>query len=311
MPLPANKQYVLVYPSYPYFATRQDDATSGGFFQNLQNFFVGFGGPADESSNLMDAIEPEKPAEKPMISEALPLVATKTAVVNEKPVVSQPKVAYSSLVTPASTVPLNADRRLFYLSEQPQIYGSFSGSALNPVFNLQPVPLVVSSARSNVAQVPDAPVAGNLVSENEKFSQVPPVMAALEPVVVPQQQAKSEFVREQSDAVVEGVPENRVAPVVVDNRAIPVPSTEATIVVEDPQPVLPAAVVPESRHSDVVAPIVAQEPEKEVIPNVHSSDAVEPVQTPADVSLKAEPIAISAIVESGSTERTVDPVVVV
>lgn len=351
--LAAAKQYVLVYPTYQYYVTRQDGSSSspvGGFFENLQNYFVNFGG----QNEIMDAIEPEKPIAQPITESPIapmdpPSIVTKTFISDEKPAAEKEKVFVSQYLTPASTVPLNADRRLYYLSQQPQIYGQFNGPPLNPVFNLQPLPLVVSS-RSNVAQVADEPNPNKVITENvQQFSQIQPVVANVEPVVGVQPQVKSIFSEQVGSVVVGGESaENRVAPVIVDNRAIPIPTTEATVAVEEArpaavftearssseivQPVVPVVppvvdvvvtpapqisdVVPSVlRSSDVVAPIVPQEA---VVPQIAESgsvvqligDVVAPVQSPVEAvqQLKSD-VPVSLTVES-STEHVVSGAVV-
>lgn len=175
----ASRQYVLVYP-YQYVATRQDEASGTGFFETIQNFFVNFGQQQqqqnDENQSL-DAVELDKPGVAPTAAPAAEGEKPAAAAAAPTKSDSKQKIVYSYL-TPASTVPLNADRRLFFLAEQPQLFGSFSGPSVNPVFNLQPVPILAS--RSNVAQSqPDEPQPGKIVSENvQKFSQTPPVMAS-------------------------------------------------------------------------------------------------------------------------------------
>lgn len=172
-----------MYP-YQYVATRQDDASGTGFFETIQNFFVNFGQQQqtqnDEGS--LDAVELEKPqgaapTATPAAEAEKPAAAAAAAAAAPAKSDGKQKFVYS-YITPASTVPLNADRRLFFLSEQPQLFGTFSGPSVNPVFNLQPVPVLAS--RSNVAQSqPDEPQPGKIVSENvQKFSQTPPVMAS-------------------------------------------------------------------------------------------------------------------------------------
>lgn len=213
---------MLVYPSYQYITTRQDESSNTGFFETLQNYIINFGGQNsqnDESNQIMDAVMADKPLQ--------PIQETKSTIPQEKftPIPSETKQKFFySYITPASTVPLNNDRRLFLLSEQPQVLGTFSGPALNPVFNLQPVPVVLS--RSNVAQPVDAVQPATVVAEK-----------APEVGAVPQVQVKS-VASEQSDSVViEAAAENRVAPVVQnvvpveDNRAIPV-STEPSVEVK-------------------------------------------------------------------------------
>lgn len=170
-PVGGTRQYMLVYPSYQVLTTRQDEAGTTGFFDTIQNYFLNFGNQqSDETAPVMDAIEADKPAD------AQPLKDPEAEKMKQK--------LYYSYITPASTIPLNNDRRLFYLAEQPQIYGSFSGSAVNPVFNLQPVPIVLS--RSNIAQS---------VEPNKVV--VPPVVAAVQPVQ--QVQSKSSVVAEHHD----------------------------------------------------------------------------------------------------------------
>jgi len=285
----ANKQYVLVYPTYQYLTTRQDGSTSTGFFETIQNYFVNFGqSQSDESSAVMDPVEADKPQAAP---ETVPMAETS----QEKP--EQRQKIYYSYVTPASTVPLNADRRFYFLAEQPQIYGSFSGPSVNPVFNLQPVPVVVQS-RSNVAQVPDEPQPGQVVSENvQKFSQIPPVMAAIE-----QPQAQVKQIRDPVDAIVDDkVPENRIAPVVVDNRALPI-STEGNVVEVSStvQPVIEARNKPtpiEVTNESITSQVVADE----------KSEVVDTVQ-PAVPALKdALPVVAAAVDQSssGAVEQSV------
>lgn len=236
----------------------------------------------DETSAVMDPVE----ADKPQAIEAAPAPTTAppaTAAAAPDAIKSifaadlekqgDNKKFFYSYITPASTVPLNADRRFYFLSEQPQIYGSFSGPSVNPVFNLQPVPVVLQS-RSNVAQVPDEPQPGQVVSENvQKFSQIPPVMTAVE-------QPKVKQISDQIDSVVDSA-ENRVAPVIVNDRALPV-STELPIEVV---PTVPAVI--EARNNPIPIEIV-KEPVLQVIPE-ETSAIIDSVQTPVDVALKDAP----------------------
>lgn len=197
--LDANRQYVLVYP-YQYVATRQDEASGTGFFETIQNFFVNFGQQQQTQQNDeagLDAVELEKPQGAPPTAapatDALVADAATAAAAVAAPPKSDSKQKFVySYITPASTVPLSADRRLFFLAEQPQLFGSFSGPSVNPVFNLQPVPILAS--RSNVAQSqPDEPQPGKIVSENvQKFSQTPPVMTTddLKTAVLPAAELK-------------------------------------------------------------------------------------------------------------------------
>lgn len=268
-----GKQYVLVYPSYQYLASRQDDNSAGGFFETIQNYFVNFGNSqSDEPMDAIEADKPQAPAETASTSVPPTLTPIDDISVKSKFVKKEEKQKlFYSYITPASTVPLNFDRRLFYLSEQPQIFGSFSGSSLNPVFNLQPLPVVFQS-RSSVAQVPDEPQSGKIVSENvQKFSQIPPVMAAVEPL---QPQVKS--ISDQFDTIVPNAAKNHVAPLLLDNRALPL-QTEA--VVEVSSTVTPVSAVVEARNaipievvrelgSQVVAQVVAQEKNDALQPQV-------------------------------------------
>lgn len=267
---------MLVYP-YQYIATRQDESGNSGFFETIQNYFINFGGnsQSDENSQIMDAVEPDK-------QESIPSMQSTIVpdTVREKLIPSQnqnkQKFVYS-YITPASTVPLNADRRLFYLAEQPQIFGAFSGSSVNPVFNLQPVPVVLS--RSNVAQ-PDDPQPNKVISENaQKFSQIPPVMANVEQV--PVVQAKSSIV-EPSDSVIDTVPENRVAPTpapeaVEDNRALPV-LTEPSVEVKSASVVEARSAIPLIVSNEAVAPAVALPVVDGQVEGIESIQPVQPVE---------------------------------
>lgn len=178
-----------MYP-YQFVATRQDEAGGSGFFETIQNFFVNFGQSQQQQQNdegSLDAVDIDKPAAAAAAAALVPPTpapapaAAALATEAEKPAAkidSKQKFVYS-YITPASTVPLTGDRRLFFLAEQPQLFGSFSGPSVNPVFSLQPLPLLAS--RSNVAQPSEEPQPGKIVSENvQKFSQIPPVMTTLE-----------------------------------------------------------------------------------------------------------------------------------
>lgn len=216
-----------MYPAYQYYTTRQDDTGNAGFFEAIQNYFVNFGNSqtqSDESSQIMDAVEPDKQQQAANMADATRTSSILSEKINPTPSESKQKFVYS-YITPASTVPLNADRRLFYLAEQPQVLGTFSGSPINPVFNFQPAPLVLS--RSNVAQQ-DEPQPNKVITENvQKFSQIPPVMASVEQT--PQAQGKSNV--DSSDSVaVDAVPVNRVAPVIqpVENSRVEPLPTEPT-----------------------------------------------------------------------------------
>lgn len=231
---------MLVYPPYQYVTTRQDESGNSGFFETLQNYFVNFGNSqtqSDENSQIMDPVEPDK--QQQAMSDATK-TASKTEVFQEKvnPTPSESKQKlYYSYITPASTVPLNNDRRLFYLAEQPQVYGTFSGSAINPVFNLQPVPVVLS--RSNVAQSEDPQPIKQVITENVQKPQIPAGIVTVDQVQS-KVQVKSGISDESDSVVVEAAPENRIAPAVQsvvsveDNRALLKPvnlpvSTEATV----------------------------------------------------------------------------------
>lgn len=172
-------------------ATRQDEASGSGFFESIQNFFINFGQSQQQQNDegSLDAVEIDKPAAAaatalipptpvPVAAPAAAAEAEKPAAPNQIKIDGKQKFVYS-YITPASTVPLAGDRRLFFLAEQPQLYGSFSGPSVNPVFSLQPLPMLAS--RANVAQPSDEPQPGKIVSENmQKFSQIPPVMATVE-----------------------------------------------------------------------------------------------------------------------------------
>lgn len=224
----ATRQYVLVYPPVQYLTTRQDETSNGGFFESLQNYFINFGSSQtqnQESSQIMDAVDADKLQVVP--TETKPILVPAQEKPNAEPNQINQKFFYS-YATPASTVPLTTDRRFYLLSEQPQILGSFGGSALNPVFNFQPVPVVVS--RSNVAQSDDPVQPGKEVAENVQISQVPPVMNTVVEPASSQVQAKSVASEPSPAVVVEPVSENRLAPAPialpdVDNRAIPVEPT--------------------------------------------------------------------------------------
>lgn len=280
-PAAGNKQYVLVYPSYQFVSTRQDDSANSGFFESIQNYFINFGNSQqmDEPSQVMDAVEPDKQESAQ---------STKTVVApEEKPFPTKQKFFYS-YATPASTVPLNADRRFFYLAEQPQVYGTFSGSAINPVFNLQPVPVVLSRS-NNVAQ-PDEPHPNKVITENvQKFSQIPPVMATVEQL--PEVQAKSVIAEQVNSIVDDPLPESKVAPVapvvpVEDNRAVPVP-TEPSVQVT-PEVVVEARsnAIPLTISSEPIAPIVASPVVDGVVEGI---EPVQPIVEPVVASLKEVP----------------------
>lgn len=259
----AGKQYVVVYPSYQYLASRQDDSSTGGFFETIQNYFINFGN--SQSEEPMDAIEADKPQQA--MAESAPTSAAPTLTpIDDVSIKSKfvkkdekQKLLYS-YITPASTVPLNSDRRFFYLSEQPQIFGSFSGPSVNPVFNLQPLPVVLQS-RSSVASIADEPQSGNVISENvQKFSQIPPIVAGIE-----QSEAQMKSISDQFDTVVSNAAENRVTPLVLDNRALAiqneaivgVSSTVAPVSVEA-RNAIPIEVVKET-GPQVIAHVIAQE----------------------------------------------------
>lgn len=236
----------------------------------------------------MDAIDPDKPETAPAKAPAAD--ATKTfftpetglsqKIIEPTPNANKQKIVYS-YITPASTVPLNADRRLFYLGEQPQVLGTFSGSALNPVFNLQQVPVVLSS-RSNVAQ-PDEQQSNKVITENvQKFSQIPPVMASVDQI--PQVESKSNAVAQINSVVDDVLPENRVVPTfqpTEDNRALPVVSTEPTVVadvVSDVAAVVPSVVL--ARNNAI--PLALSD--ESVVPSpVVSSSVVQPSVVPSVV----------------------------
>lgn len=274
----ANKQYVLVYPSYQYLASRQDDSNAGGFFETIQNYFINFGN--NQNDEPMDTVEADKPqasAELAPTSAPPTLAPIDDISVKSKFVQKDEKQKFVySYITPASTVPLNSDRRYFYLSEQPQIFGSFSGPSVNPVFNLQPLPVVLQS-RSSVAQVPDEPQSGKVVSENvQKFSQIPPVMAAVEQI---QPQVKS--ISDQFNTVVPNAAENRVVPLVLDNRALPV-QTEA--VIEVSSTVAPVSAVVEARNAIPIE--VVKEPGPQVVAHVIAQEKSDVLQPQVDGALK-------------------------
>lgn len=228
----ATRQYVLVYPSYQYITTRQDDPANSGFFETIQNYFINFGNgqtQGDESSQIMDAVDADKlQATTETKSFIVPAEQKPNPVQNE----IKQKFFYS-YGTPASTVPLSSDRRFYVLSEQAQVLSTYSGSALNPVLNLQPVPVVVSptfSSRSNVAQSDD-PQSGKVVSENvQKYSQIPPVMNTIvEPAA--QVQVKN-AVGAQTDSIVADAVSAILPtppPIPASIRAIPVAQTDSIV----------------------------------------------------------------------------------
>lgn len=264
----ANKQYVLVYPSYQYLASRQDDSNVGGFFETIQNYFINLGNSqSDEPMDAVEADKPQAPAESATTSAPPTLAPIDDVSIKSKFVQKDEKQKFFySYITPASTVPLNTDRRFFYLSEQPQIFGSFSGPSVNPVFNLQPLPVVLQS-RSSVAQVPVEAQSSKVVSESvQKFSQIPTVMAAVEQ---PQPQVKS--ISDQFDTVVSNAVENRVVPVILDNRALPI-QTEA--VVEVLSTVAPVSAVVEARNA-IPLEVVKEEQVPQVVAQ-EKSDVLQP-----------------------------------
>lgn len=296
---------MLVYPSYQYITTRQDDSGSNsGFFETIQNYFINFGNgqtQSDDSNQIMDAVEADKPQAATTATDSTKSVFNPEIISQEKntptPTESKQKFFYS-YETPASTVPLNADRRLFYLAEQPQVFGTFSGTPINPVFNLQQVPVVLSS-RSNVAQ-PDDSHPNKVISENvQKFSQIPPVMATIEQTQ--QVEGKSSInVNAQTDSVfvpenrvVDAVPENRVVPVfqpVEDNRALPV-STERTIVAD----VVPAV-------DDVVSSVVVARTNP--VPLTVSSESVSSSVVASSV-VPSQVGVVGSVVEGNESVQTV------
>lgn len=289
----ATKQYVLVYPTYQYIGARQDSPIGSGFFQSIQSYFTNFGQTQnDESSQIMDEVEPDK---TPIATEGSPILATQEKLI---PVQNEIKSKFLySYATPASTVPLKSDRRFFLFPEQSQVLSTYSGSAINPILTLQPVPVLV--ARSNIAQSDDQQP-GKVVSENvQKYSQIPPVMNSI--VEQAQQvQVKSVSGVHTEAIAVDGVAENRVAPapapVGVDNRAIPIP-TEPTVeaVVTDQSKSLtnsivatdavasPATAVPASIPAVVVA-------RSNAIPLSVSSESVSPIV--------ASPVIDSSVVQA-------------
>lgn len=295
----ATKQYVLVYPSYQYVTTRQDESSNSGFFETIQNYFISLGnnGQNDESAQLMDAVEPDKP-------ESTSAQSTKAAITSD---LSQEKAPnkqklYYSYVTPASTLPLNADRRVFFV-EQPQIYSTYSSSAINPVFNLQPLPVLLSRSNQAVAQ-PDDPQPNKVITENvQKFSQIPPVMASIEQVN--EVQAKSSVAHEVHDNsnVVPGVHGKSGVghDVHTDNNVVPEAHAKSGVV----------------EHSVVNSIVVDPLPESKVAPIHH--DAVVPVEenraipvvTESSVEAKSETIveARSNVVIHNVASESVAPIV--
>lgn len=295
----ATKQYVLVYPSYQYITTRQDGSTGSGFFETIQNYFINFGNgqtQSDESSQIMDAVEPDKTqAATETQSAILPTQENLIPVQNE----IKQKFFYS-YATPASTVPLSSDRRFFLLPEQPQVLSTYSGSAINPVLNLQPVPVVVS--RSNVAQSDDQQP-GKVVSENiQKYSQIPPVMNSI--VEQAQQvQVKSVSGVHTEAIAVDGVAENRVAPapapVGIDNRAIPIPTV----------PTVEAIVTDQSNSltNSVVAPDAIASPAVAVPASVPSVVEARSNAIPLSVSSESvSPIVASAVIDSSVVQAVIE-----
>lgn len=282
----ANRQYVLMYPSYQFVSTRQDAPANP--FQTFLGF-IGFG-QAGQNTQMMDAVEMDKPETQP---QSQPPQNSVDSASEKNP--SKQKLYYS-FATPASTVPLNTDQRFFYLAEQPQLFGAYSGSTVNPAFNLQPVPIVLS--RSNVAQPDETVAQSNKVnSENvQKFSQIPPVMAVGVDPVSSQVQGKSVVGEEvgQVSTIVDNnqdlvnvkhvsivdqdpLPESKINPAppvvaVEDNRAVPV-VTESSVevksaaVVETRSNPVPIVVSSES----VVAPVVSPPTDQ----NIEVKDSVQ------------------------------------
>lgn len=303
---------MLVYPSYQYLLSRQDDSSTGGFFETIQNYFINFG--SDQSEEPMDAVEADKPqasAESAPTSAPPPSAPPSNTPIDDISIKSkyikkdEKQKFFYSYITPASTVPLHSDRRFFYLSEQPQIFGSYSGAAVNPVLNLQPLPDVLQS-RSSVAHVPDEPQSGKVVSENvQKFSQIPPVMAAVEQ---PQLHVKS--ISDQFDTVVPNAPENRVAPLILDNRALPI-QTEAVVDVSSTVASVSAAV--EARNA-IAIEVVKEPVVPQVIPQVVAEEKSDVLQPQVHVVLKHAvdllPVNPSVVVDQSvqSNEKKVESV---
>lgn len=287
----ANRQYVLMYPSYQLIATRQDAPGNTNPFQQ----FLGFIGFGQNTQTATDAVEMDKPEAQPQAQPQTPAINAIDNVNLEK--IANKQKVYYTYATPASTVPLNTDQRFFYLAEQPQLFGSFSGSTVNPVFNLQPVPVVLS--RSNVAQSDDPVAQANkLNSENvQKFSQIPPVMAVgIEPIAS-DVQGKSAVVdvnapvpsvvvdavnvqnQEVSNGVVQDdvVAQSKVNPVlpevaVEDNRAEPIPTESDVQLKSAAVAEIRSNPVPITVSNEAVVPIVSPS-----VDNVEVKDVVVPV----------------------------------
>lgn len=291
----------MLYPQYQYISTRQDESGNSGFLETLQNYFINFGNgqtQSEDSNQTMDPVEQDKP--QSTATDAVKSIYNTDVSPNKlNPTLNENKSKFVySYVTPASTVPLNSDRRLFYLAEQPQIFGTFSGSPINPVFNLQTVPVVLS--RSNVAQ-PDDPQPNKVISENvQKFSQTPPVTASIEQ---PSQiQGKSNENKQIDSIVVDAAPENQVLPIVqqpVENiRALSVP-------IESDVAVTRNNLLPLDVSNESVAPVVA--PVVGTVGNVEGNESVQSsVVSPSvklDVIPANEPSAVSAVVPSVVVEQ--------
>lgn len=215
-------QYVLLYPSASNYYVLRQDQSGTSWWMSVQNWFqqTVSGGSTSEESGTDEA-----PAEG--TGESL---ATKTGFDMKKPIAQEPLLPNLVIddkqkdqkndkffyLTPASTQFLNTEKRLFTIPQQTKFIGTISGPILNPVFNLQPIPTL--GGRSNIANTPDEsqPLI-KVISENtQKFSQIPPVMTAVEPVVQPV--LRSHITEAFKAANPE--PENRIAPVeAVQTRA--------------------------------------------------------------------------------------------
>lgn len=332
-------QYVLLYPSASnYYVLRQDDQQTT-WWTSIQQFFQSIGGGSGSGEEAGAEESSPDAASAPAAS------ATKSGFDMKKPTPMEP--FFPNLVledkkkdekndkffylTPASTSFLNPDKRLFVLPQQQKFIGTISGPILNPVFNVQPIPTLV--ARSNIANPADEsqPLI-KVVSENaQKFSQIPPVMANIEPLAQPVLQ-RSHITEAIKAANPE--PENRIAPVeAVQTRAGVEVDEEGKVgysIEQDGgvvqvnsvlplkvQPVadlkgdIPAPVVGPVVRSDVPAPVVApvvgnNVPSAVVIPIVRSE-----ILSPLVSSLARdgpEPV-LAPVVRSEIASSVVNPVV--
>jgi len=227
-------QYVLLYPSIPtipqipLFSLRQSEGGSSGgtdYWQQINNWWNDFSSgfsnpsPAEEGSSSGSGSTDSK----------IEILMSDKGSENMQP----------SL--PASTMPLNMNKRRFYIISQPQFYGNFA--ALQPAAITNPILAFQPRARSTVDSIP---------AENEPVPQGDEIpSSAIQPV-----QLKSNIVE---------APDAELSPVV---QTVQLRSNFAEVPRAEEIP--PAVVQPLQLRSTFVEPLQRLEVDQPRVPVVNN-----------------------------------------